>query len=112
SEVSSEVIEAIHTVQRGDVYVSRSMVSRLLSRMASPAQKSHKGGVEALADRELEVFQLIGKGRTTSEIAALLHLGESTVETYRGRIREKLGLRNAAQLVQFASQWVIEQQKS
>lgn len=111
SEASSEVIEAIHTVRRGEIYVSRPMVGRILARMSSPSPKSQPGGIEALADRELEVFQLIGRGRTTSEIAALLHLGESTIETYRGRIREKLGLRNAAQLVQFASQWVIEQQK-
>ena len=111
SEASSEVIEAIHTVRRGEIYVSRPMVGRILARMSSPAHKSQQGGIETLADRELEVFQLIGKGRTTSEIAALLNLGESTVETYRGRIREKLGLRNAAQLAQFASQWVIEQQK-
>ena len=111
SEASSEVIEAIHTVRRGEIYVSRPMVGRILARMSSSSHKSQTGGVETLADRELEVFQLIGRGRTTSEIAALLHLGESTVETYRGRIREKLGLRNAAQLVQFATQWVVEQQQ-
>ena len=111
SEASSEVIEAIHTVRRGEIYVSRPMVGRILARMSSSSHKSQTGGVETLADRELEVFQLIGRGRTTSEIAALLHLGESTVETYRGRIREKLGLRNAAQLVQVDTQWVVEQQQ-
>ena len=111
SEASSEVIEAIHTVRRGEIYVSRPMVGRILARMSSPAHKSHQGGIETLADRELEVFQLMWNGRTTSEIVSLLNLGEPSSKTYRGRIREKLGLRNAAQLAQFASQWVIEQQK-
>jgi DNA-binding NarL/FixJ family response regulator len=109
SEASSEVLEAIRTVQRGEVYVSRPMVGKLLSRLTSTAQKSEASGVEGLADRELEVFQLIGQGRNTREIAKLLNLGESTIETYRARIREKLGLRNTAELAQRAAQWVTEQ---
>lgn len=109
SEASSEVIEAIRTVQRGGVYVSRPMVGRILTRMSSPTAKPETTGVKALADRELEVFQLIGQGRNTREIAKALNLGESTVETYRARIREKLGLRHAAELAQRAAQWVTEQ---
>lgn len=109
SEASSEVIEAIRTVQRGEVYVSRPMVGKILQRMSSSAHKAESTGVETLADRELEVFQLIGQGRNTREIAKTLNLGESTVETYRARIREKLSLRNAAELAQRAAQWVTEQ---
>jgi DNA-binding NarL/FixJ family response regulator len=109
SEASSEVIEAIRTVQRGEVYVSRPMVGKILMRMSSSPQKTEAVGVGALADRELEVFQLIGQGRNTREIAKLLNLGESTIETYRARIREKLGLRNTAELAQRAAQWVTEQ---
>ncbi|OAI56627.1 LuxR family transcriptional regulator [Verrucomicrobiaceae bacterium SCGC AG-212-N21] len=110
SEASSEVIEAIRTVQRGEVYVSRPMVGKILMRMSSSAHKTEAIGVDALADRELEVFQLIGQGRNTREIAKLLNLGESTIETYRARIREKLGLRNTAELAQRAAQWVTEQE--
>jgi DNA-binding NarL/FixJ family response regulator len=109
SEASAEVLEAIRTVQRGEVYVSRPMVGKILTRLTSTAQRSEATGVEALADRELEVFQLIGQGRNTREIAKLLNLGESTIETYRARIREKLGLRNTAELAQRAAQWVTEQ---
>jgi DNA-binding NarL/FixJ family response regulator len=109
SEASSEVLEAIRTVQRGEVYVSRPMVGKILTRLTSTAQKSEASGVAALADRELEVFQLIGQGRNTREIAKSLNLGESTIETYRARIREKLGLRNTAELAQRAAQWVTEQ---
>lgn len=110
SEASTEVLEAIRTVQRGEVYVSRPMVGKILSRLTSTAQRSEATGIEALADRELEVFQLIGQGRNTREIAKQLNLGESTIETYRARIREKLGLRNTAELAQRAAQWVTEQE--
>jgi DNA-binding NarL/FixJ family response regulator len=110
SEASTEVLEAIRTVQRGEVYVSRPMVGKILTRLTSAAQKTEATGVAALADRELEVFQLIGQGRNTREIAKLLNLGESTIETYRARIREKLGLRNTAELAQRAAQWVTEQE--
>jgi DNA-binding NarL/FixJ family response regulator len=110
SEASSEVLEAIRTVQRGEVYVSRPMVGKLLTRMTSTVQRTESTGVGSLADRELEVFQLIGQGRNTREIAKLLKLGESTIETYRARIREKLGLRNTAELAQRAAQWVTEQE--
>ncbi len=109
SEASTEVIEAIRTVQRGEVYVSRPMVGKILMRMASTSGKSEISGVDSLADRELEVFQLIGQGRNTREIAKTLNLGESTIETYRARIREKLGLRNTAELAQQAARWVTEQ---
>ena len=66
-------------------------------------------GVELLADRELEVFQLIGKGFNAREIAEQLHLGESTVDSYRARIKDKLKLRNAADLYSRAAQWLKEQ---
>lgn len=109
SEASSEVIDAIRTVQRGEVYVSKSMMSKLLHRMSATGQRIEASGVEVLADRELEVFQMIGEGNNTREIARRLNLGESTIETYRARIRDKLGLRNAAELSQRAAQWVMEQ---
>ncbi len=110
SEASTEVLEAIRTVQRGEVYVSRPMVGKILGRLTSSPQRTETTGVESLADRELEVFQLIGQGRNTREIAKQLNLGESTIETYRARIREKLGLRNTAELAQRAAQWVTEQE--
>ena len=65
--------------------------------------------MDLLTDRELEVFQLTGRGLNSREIAEQLHLGESTVDTYRSRIKDKLGLRNAAELYQRAAQWVRDQ---
>lgn len=61
-----------------------------------------------MADRELEVFQLIGKGVKTADIAQRLHLSVKTVETYRDRIRHKLNLSDGAQLTCRAAQWVLE----
>lgn len=110
-EASADVIAAIRTVLAGEVFVSKQMTAKIISRISSPDRgRTGESGVELLADRELEVFQLIGSGRTLKEIAELLHLGESTVDTYRSRIKEKLGLRSAAEVYLRAGQWVKEQQ--
>lgn len=110
NEASSEVITAIKAVLAGEVFVSKQMTAKII-RNISTAGSSRAGafGVELLADRELEVFQHIGSGRTLKEIAELLHLGESTVDTYRSRIKVKLGLRSAAEVYLSAGQWVKEQ---
>lgn len=110
NEVSSVVIAAIRTVLAGQVYVSKQLTAKIINRISAGAGgQTGESGVELLADRELEVFQLIGCGRTLKEIAKLLHLGESTVDTYRARIKEKLGLRSAAEVYLRAGQWVKDQ---
>ncbi len=106
NEASTEVIEAIRCVMKGDVYASRQMTAKLLERMTQKRNNSELAGMETLADRELEVFQMLGRGKSTREIAQTLSLGESTVETYRARIKEKLQLRSAAELYLRAGQWV------
>ncbi len=106
NEASTEVIEAIRCVMKGDVYASRQMTAKLLERMTQKRGNSELAGMETLADRELEVFQMLGRGKSTREIAQTLNLGESTVETYRARIKEKLQLRSAAELYLRAGQWV------
>ena len=106
NEASTEVIEAIRCVMKGDVYASRQMTAKLLERMTQKRGNTELAGMETLADRELEVFQMLGRGKSTREIAQTLNLGESTVETYRARIKEKLQLRSAAELYLRAGQWV------
>ena len=64
--------------------------------------------MDLLSDREIEVFQLVGRGLTSREIAGQLNLGPTTVDSYRARIKEKLAIRNAAELYQRAAQWVAE----
>jgi DNA-binding NarL/FixJ family response regulator len=106
NEASSELINAIRCVMAGDVYASKKLTAKLLERMTQKRATSELAGMETLADRELEVFHLLGRGKSTSEIANSLNLGDSTVETYRARIKDKLRLRSAAELYLRAGQWV------
>ena len=105
---SAEVIAAIRKVMAGEIYVSKNVTSRILQRISSKGQNAESSGIESLADRELEVFQLLGQGNNTRQIAEILKLGESTVETYRSRIKEKLQLRSSTELYLRAGQWVRE----
>lgn len=107
-EATTTLARAIRHVLSGQVYLSDAMTSSVLEKMTRSGGKPAASGMDLLADRELEVFQLIGRGFNTREIAEQLHLGESTVDTYRTRIKDKLQLRNAAELYSRAAQWVQE----
>lgn len=106
-ENSETLLKAIQRVIDGKTYLSEQMTENLMSKMSGRAATA-VSPVERLADRELEVFQLIGAGRTTREIAESLNLGMTTVDTYRTRIKDKLGLSNGTELMKFASHWVVE----
>ncbi|MBL9115024.1 MAG: response regulator transcription factor [Verrucomicrobiaceae bacterium] len=106
NEASTEVVTAIKKVMTGEIYASSLMTSKLLHKLTQKRKEPEIDRLSLLADRELEVFQLLGKGKSTKEIAHELNLGESTVETYRARIKDKLGLRTAAALYLRAGQWV------
>lgn len=108
-EASSTLLNAIQQVLSGKVYLGEKMTSNILDKMTSRRSPMAASGMDLLADRELEVFHLIGKGYNGREIAEQLHLGETTVDTYRARIKEKLKLRNAAEVYSRAAQWVQEQ---
>ena len=85
------------------------MTERMLQRaVGGGRQEVTRAPLDALADRELEVFRLIGKGVKTADIAARLHLSVKTVETYRDRIRHKLDLGDGSKLAHYATQWVLE----
>lgn len=107
-EASDKVMSAIRTVVAGEIYLSESMTSRVLKNL-SGKNAEHSSPMERLTDRELEVFQLIGKGKTAKEIAETLNLGLTTIDTYRARIKEKLNLRNATELVHEAAEWIRSQ---
>lgn len=109
NEASSEVIKAIRAVAAGEVYASRQMTAKLLERMTRGSLPPELTGLDKLADRELEVFQLLGRGKGTRDIAEALGLSDSTVDTYRSRIKDKLQLRSAAEVYIKAGQWVREQ---
>jgi len=103
-ENSETLLGAMRQVLAGKVYLSQQMTDNLLKKISG--QDVSVSAMKRLTDRELEVFQLIGGGRTTREIAETLKLGMTTVDTYRTRIKEKLGLRNGTQLQHYASNCV------
>jgi DNA-binding NarL/FixJ family response regulator len=109
---TSEVMSAIRATLRGEVYLSETMRTRLVHKQlagGAPTGVGEHSEVEALSDRELEVFELLGHGHTTRKIAARLHLSVSTVETHRAHIKSKLKLSNALDLVRSAVAWINRQ---
>ena len=105
-EAADVIVKAIRRVLNGGIYVSDEINERLLLGMAKGRDSLAKSPLEVLSDRELEVFELTGRGRSTREIAEKLYLSIKTVESYRARIKEKLNLNNAAELMQHAVNWV------
>jgi DNA-binding NarL/FixJ family response regulator len=103
--VSDKIITAIRTVLCGEIYVSDIMGKKLLRKLAGNHINENNAPVNNLTDREFEVFRWIGQGHKTSKIAQRMHLSVKTVETYHSRIKEKLDLANAAELLQYAIKW-------
>ncbi|MHC4706564.1 MAG: response regulator transcription factor [Planctomycetota bacterium] len=110
--VSERIIAAIHTVLGGEIYVSNAMSKRMLRKLAGGKVDTISGPVDSLSDRELEVFRLIGQGHKVSKIAQRMHLSIKTVETYRARIKEKLSLADADELLKYAIKWVSSSNKT
>ncbi len=106
-EASGKVMIAIREVLRGEIYLDPRVMRRMLDKMVGKGMEG-RAPIDRLTDRELEVFELIGEGRTTREIGTRLHVGLTTVDTYRARIKEKLRLENAARLHAEASRWLLE----
>jgi DNA-binding NarL/FixJ family response regulator len=105
-QATHHVLDAVHAILQGKVYVSGTLADRLLHR-AVGQKLEERSPVDSLSDREIEAFQLIGEGMTTESIAEKMHVSPKTVETFRARIKEKLGLSNMTELIQRAAQWVI-----
>jgi DNA-binding NarL/FixJ family response regulator len=105
-EATKKILQAVRQVLSGQIYISEKMASRMVHKMVLGRTDNQKSAIERLTDRELEVFQLIGRGQGTRRIATDLHLGVKTVESYRARIKEKLKLEDGTQLLQHAIQWV------
>ncbi len=103
---SSTLIQAIEKVLDGEIYVSKSMSSQMLKMAFRSGGEDMRTGTETLSLRELEVFELIGRGNSTREIAGQLHLSVKTIETYRAHIKDKLQLRSGTELMQRAIHWV------
>ena len=107
-ENSDALLAAVRTVLSGEIHLSPKTAAQILKKHSGVHDSA--ASIHRLADRELEVFQLIGQGRATREIAEALGLGMTTVDTYRSRIKEKLGVRSGIELQHRAAQWLMENQ--
>ena len=105
-EALEKVVAAIRRVLGGNIYVSDALGARMLQQQVRGKPNLQQSPVEGLSDRELEVFEMIGKWKKTGEIALELHLSIKTIEYYREQIKRKLGLTNSAELTQHATAWV------
>ena len=105
-------VEALRAVRRGEAVMSDDLRDRLAKQTPRGAQTELLDPTDALTDRELEVFELIGNGLSTREVAAALHLSPKTVETYRRHIKQKLRIASPTALVRHAALWGYHEGKS
>ncbi len=106
-ESPDKIIDAVRQVLRGEIYLSTRMASRLLHRVTT-GEPLEEHPIQSLSDRELAVFEMVGQGLTTKQIARKLDLSHKTIETHREKIKTKLNLRNSTELSRHATQWVLE----
>jgi DNA-binding NarL/FixJ family response regulator len=111
-EATEKVLVAVRRILGGDIYLSDRMANKLLHQYISGVSPDVNSRLSALSDRELEVFRLIGEGRSTRQIAEKLHLSIKTVETYQAHIKDKLSLHSGRELVQHAIQSNISEKTS
>ncbi len=105
-EQSDILLKAIRKVLSGGIFVSEIISEKLLMYAMQGKKDLYNSPVHVLSDRELEVFELLGKGKSSSEIAGRLHLAQKTVETYRSRIKEKMNFKNSTDMTFHAVKWV------
>jgi DNA-binding NarL/FixJ family response regulator len=109
-EATEKVLVAIRRILGGTVYLSDHVSGKILSKITGTKPENTISGIDCLSDRELEVFELIGTGLGTREIADKLFLSVKTIEAHRMHIREKLKLKNSTELLQHAIQWARNEQ--
>jgi DNA-binding NarL/FixJ family response regulator len=108
-EDTDELLAAIRKILDGGIYLSERMTQHLLQVTAGSDPGDQGAGIDALSDRELEVFGLLGKALTTREIAKRLNLSVKTIETHRENIKAKLGLKNQNELIRRAVEWWLDE---
>lgn len=107
---TSQIIEAIRRVNDSKLYVSERVGERLMQRSLGKGKLAEGSSVQLLSDRELEVFQFLGQALDTNQIAERMHVSPKTVETYRARIKEKLGIQTVPELIRRAVEFAMEKQ--
>ena len=105
AEVSSKVVEGIRKVLDGEVYISDAMASKVLTKLVGQPGGQTAFPIDNLSDREFEVFEMIGQGMQSKEIAERLHLSKKTIDAHREHIKKKLSLDSASDVLMYAVQW-------
>ncbi len=105
-EGTEKVVEGIRRILDGEVYVSEKLSARIVKEWVSGGVGATEPSIEKLTDREMQVFELIGNGLPTREIAKKLHISVKTIDSHREHIKDKLNIDNAADLLKHAIQWV------
>jgi DNA-binding NarL/FixJ family response regulator len=108
-EATDRIVEALRRVLRGQIFLSQPMQDKLLQRLVGDREALRPSSpLEAMTDRELEVFQLVGRGLSTRDVADELCLSVKTIETHLDRIKSKLGLESGRELVRYAIRWTLD----
>ncbi|MCC5907208.1 MAG: response regulator transcription factor [Balneolaceae bacterium] len=110
-EATDILISALHQILKGNIYLSDKIGTKMLMKMASGNAGKSDNPLDLLSDRELEVFELTGKGLSTKDIGKKLHISVKTVESHRANIKDKLHLDTANELMRHAVKWVEESSK-
>ena len=105
-EAADKLIEAIRTVLDGKIYVSVEMSARIIEMFSGSNGKSSAAPLSRLTDRELEVFEEIGRGKATREVAEMLGISVRTIDAHRAHLKKKLGMKDGSELVRYAVRWV------
>jgi DNA-binding NarL/FixJ family response regulator len=104
-EAPTRIMQAVRKVLSGEIYWTEKVAAQVASKVVRPGLETRSLPCDLLSERELQVFELIGTGASTSQIAAALHLGVSTVESHRTHIRKKMHCGSAVELLQAAIRW-------
>ena len=108
-EGGEKLIEAIRHVLRGRIYVSESMSAHILEIFSGRQAALDRSSIEKLSDREFEVFESLGAGLSSQQIAKKLHLSAKTVDAHRANIKTKLSIKTSAELIAYAARWMSHQ---
>lgn len=110
-EATKKVLTAIRHVMAGELFVSGPVAAKVMNKLIGSKTPQGRYSVDLLTDRELEAFKLMGNGFGTRQISEQMKVGFKTAETYRTRIKAKLGFKNSAELIKYAVQWVMAEHK-
>jgi DNA-binding NarL/FixJ family response regulator len=107
-EGGEKLIKAIRHVLSGKIYVSESMSAHILEMFSGGQTALDRSSIEKLSDREFEVFESLGAGLSSQQIAKKLHLSAKTVDAHRANIKTKLGMKTTAELIAYAARWMSQ----